>query len=129
MTTRFITRKVHALIDYPIAAILIAAPIVLGIGASNPLARYLSIVVGVAALVLTLLTDHETGVIRVLPYEFHVLVDRLVGVTFLIAPFLLGFRGIDAIYYWVNAAAVILATVVFAAPNQRSLKEERLATA
>ena len=70
-----------------------------------------------AAFLLTLLTDHETGVIRVLPYWLHVAVDRLVGVTFLAVPFVLGFGGVNAAYYWANAAAVLTVTVVLAAPE------------
>ena len=124
MAIRFVTRKIHAiLIDYPVAASLMIAPFVLHLGQTNPTARYLSVIVGVAALVLPLLTDHETGVFRVLPYWFHVQVDRIVGVTFALAPLALGFHGIDALYYWANAAAVIAATVVFAAPNQPSLSD------
>ena len=42
--------------------------------------------------------------------------DRLVGVTFLAAPFALGLTGLDAAYYWANAAAVLAATVLLAAP-------------
>ncbi len=38
-------------------------PFILGFGASNPSAVWLSVATGVAALVLTLLTDHETGVL------------------------------------------------------------------
>ena len=77
MNTRFVTRTIHAYIDYPVALSLVAVPFVLGLGASNPLALWLSVATGVAAFVLTLLTDHETGVFRVLPYWFHLAVDRL----------------------------------------------------
>ncbi|MBX9618724.1 MAG: hypothetical protein K2X10_06195 [Hyphomicrobiales bacterium] len=114
---RFVTRQIHALIDYPVALSLIGMPFLLGLGATNPLAFWLSVVTGVAALALTILTNHETGIIKVLPYSFHVLVDRLVGITFAVAPFVLGFTGIDAIYYWVNAAAVLLVTFVLNAPD------------
>lgn len=114
---RFVTRKIHALLDYPVALSLMAMPFVLGLGASNPLARWLSVATGVAALILTLLTDHETGVIRVIPYWLHVVVDRLVGVTFLAAPFALGFTGLDAAYYWANAVAVLVVTWLLAAPE------------
>lgn len=110
MPLRFVTRQVHAWIDYPVAASLIAMPFLLGLGTGNPLAKWLSVATGVAALLLTILTNHETGLIKVLPYWFHVAVDRLVGVTFVAAPFLLGFGGLDAIYYWANGAAVILVT-------------------
>ena len=127
MTVRFVTRRVHAWIDYPVAVSLIALPLVLGVGADNPAAKWLSVATGVAALVLTLLTNHETGVVKVLPYWFHVAVDRLVGVTFLAAPFALGLTGLDAAYYWANAAAVLTATVLLAAPEQSWTEPARAA--
>ena len=114
---RFITRKIHSLLDYPVALSLMATPFLLGLGAFNPAAKWLSVATGIAAFVLTLLTDHETGVMRVLPYSLHMAVDRLVGVTFLAAPFLFGFSGLDAAYYWANAIAVLSVTVVLAAPE------------
>ena len=113
MNIRFITRQIHAYLDYPVAISLMGMPFVLGLGATNPAAKWLSVVTGVAALVLTVLTDHETGLIRVLPYWFHVAVDRLVGLTFVVAPLVLGFKGLDAGYYWANAAAVLAVTFVF----------------
>lgn len=107
MDPRFVTKNVHALLDYPVALSLMAAPFILGLGTSHPLAKWLAVGTGVAAFVLTLLTDHKLGLLRVLPYSFHLAVDFLVGVAFLIAPTLFGFTGIDAWYYWANGAAVL----------------------
>lgn len=107
MNPRFITKTMHAYLDYPVAAALIGLPFVLGLGSSNPLALWLSVGTGIAALLLTILTDHKTGIIRVLPYSFHLAVDALVGVVFVIAPYLFGFSGVDAAFYWINAAAVL----------------------
>ncbi|WP_299727375.1 hypothetical protein [uncultured Tateyamaria sp.] len=98
----------HAYIDYPVALGLIAMPFLLNIGATNQVAFALSIVTGFAALALTALTDHETGIIRVLPYKLHLIVDGLVGATFVAAPFLFGFTGFDAAYYWVLGATVLV---------------------
>jgi hypothetical protein len=117
MSLRFVTKSVHSLIDYPVAISLMAMPFVLGLGVANPVAKWLSVGTGIAALVLTLLTDHQTGVIRVIPYSVHVAVDRLVRLTFLAAPFVLGFTGLDAIYYWVNAGAVLTVTFLLNAPE------------
>lgn len=108
MYPRFITKKIHALIDYPVAVVLMALPFALGLGDSAPLAKWLSVIVGVAALLLTVLTDHQTGIFRVLSYKFHLIVDFSVGVVFALAPLLFGFSGIDAVYYWANAGAVLL---------------------
>ena len=107
MNPRFVTKRVHAFLDYPVAAVLIAAPFLLGLGQSNPMAMWLSVGAGAAALVLTILTDHHLGVVRVIPYRLHLKVDFLVGLVFLIAPILFGFEGIDRIYYWANGAAVL----------------------
>ena len=107
MNPRFVTRRMHAWLDYPVASSLIALPLLLGLGASHPLALWLAVATGVAAFVLTLLTDHELGVVRVLPYPFHLAVDLAVGIVFLAAPVLFGFSGIDAWYYWLNGAAVL----------------------
>ena len=119
MSFRFITKSIHAyVIDYPFAIVLIAAPFVLKLGQSEPVAMWLSVVVGVAALLLPALTDHPTGLVRIIPYWLHLWVDRAVGVVFVIAPFAFKFAGLDAWYYWVLAAAVLVTTSVFNAPDR-----------
>lgn len=101
-------KTIHAYLDYPVAIGLIAMPMILGLGATNPLAFWLSVATGVAAFALTLLTDHHLGVLRVLPYKLHLTVDFLVGLTFLAAPFLLGFTGLDAAFYYIVGATVLV---------------------
>ena len=108
MDPRFVTKNIHAYLDYPVAISLLAAPFLLGLGSSHPFAFWLAVGTGAAALVLTLLTDHKLGVLRVLPYPVHLAVDALVGVVFLLAPIVLGFSGLDALYYWANGLAVLL---------------------
>ncbi|MEQ8318332.1 MAG: hypothetical protein RIE77_04930 [Phycisphaerales bacterium] len=125
MHPRFITKNIHALLDYPVALALIAAPFVLGLGESAPAAKWLSVGTGIAALILTINTDHMLGLFRVLPYRLHVLVDGLVGVTFVVAPFALGFTGLDAWYYWANAAAV-LTVVSLSKPSSLSATQAEL---
>ena len=104
---RFVTKTIHAGLDYPVALALIVLPFLLELGASNPLALAISPVVGVAAFLLTVFTDHHLGLIRVLPYRVHLAVDLAVGLMFLVLPFALGFSGLDAAYYLVNGAAVV----------------------
>ena len=94
MHIRFVTKTIHAYLDYPVALSLLAMP-----------------------FILTLLTNHQTGLIKVIPYWLHVAVDRLVGVVFIVATFALGFHGLDMWYYLANAVAVLLVTTVFNAPE------------
>ena len=104
---RFITRTIHAWLDYPVALALIALPFLLGLGDSHPLALAISPFVGVAALILTVFTDHHLGLFRVLPYSLHLAVDLVVGLLFLVLPLALGFTGVDAAFYLVNGTAVV----------------------
>lgn len=99
MSPRFITKSIHAYLDYPVALGLIAMPFLFGLGEGNILAFWLSIATGIAAFFLTMLTDHHLGLVKVLPYSLHLAVDGLVGVTFVTAPFILGFTGIEFWYY------------------------------
>jgi hypothetical protein len=122
MDIRFITKTLHSYLDYPVALLLAGAPFLLGLGESNPLALWLSVATGVAAFVLTILTDHKTGVIRVIPYSVHLAVDLAVGIVFMVAPFLLGFSGVDAWFYLANGATV-LAVVSLHQPAEEHSQE------
>jgi hypothetical protein len=118
MRFRVVTKTIHAyLIDYPVAGLLIVAPFLFSLGDSGPIAVWLSVVTGIAALLLAALTDHNTGLIRVIPYWLHLWVDRAVGIAFLIAPLAFRFTGLDAWYYWINAVAILLVTSVLNAPE------------
>ncbi|MFG0306763.1 MAG: hypothetical protein ACF8Q5_11180 [Phycisphaerales bacterium JB040] len=107
MNPRFVTKDIHALLDYPVALVLMFAPFALGLGESHPLALWLGVATGVAALILTVLTDHKLGLVRVLPYRFHLVADAGVGLLFLAAPLALSFSGLDLWFYLANGAAVM----------------------
>ena len=119
MLPRFVTKTIHAYLDYPVAVGLIAMPFLFGLGAENALAFWLSVATGIAAFALTVLTDHHLGVIRVLPYSLHLAVDGLVGVAFVAAPLVLGFVGLDFWYYTVLGLTV-LAVVGLHQPEDRA---------
>ena len=104
---RFITKNIHAYLDYPVALGLVVMPFIFGLGASNPMAIWLSVATGIAAFFLTVLTDHKLGLLRVLPYSVHLAVDFLVGLVFVVAPIILGLNGLDAAYYWVLGGTVL----------------------
>ncbi len=108
MTVRFVTKQIHAYLDYPVAIALIGLPALLGLGSSSQWAFWLSVATGCAALLLTILTDHQTGVLRIIPYPVHLAVDFAVAIVFMTAPSLLGFTGLDAWFYWINATAVLI---------------------
>ena len=68
---------------------------------------YIGEVAGIAALLLTVLTDHHLGIIRVLPYSLHLAVDGLVGIVFVVAPLAFNFAGIEFWYYMILGLTVL----------------------
>ncbi len=107
MSIRFITPNQHGILDFMVAAVLIAGPFVLGLGDSSPLVVWISVVTGFAVIVLSLLTDYRYGLYRLIPFWGHLMVDGIVGLAFVLIPFMLGFEGLDAIFYWVNGLGVL----------------------
>jgi hypothetical protein len=105
---KFVTKRIHAFLDYPVAIALIALPFLLNLGSANPLALQLSVATGIAAFILTLLTDHHLGAFKVVSYKIHLIVDFMVAVVFILAPFIFSFEGIDMYYYLINGAAVLI---------------------
>jgi len=108
MNVRFLTPTPHGLVDYLAASGLIILPFVLGLGQSQPLAKWLSVAMGAAVILVSLLTDYRFGAVRYIPFRLHLVVDALAATAFAMAPTLFGFAGLDAWYYWLNAAAVFV---------------------
>ncbi|MGC3937949.1 hypothetical protein ACOTTU_09075 [Roseobacter sp. EG26] len=117
MLPRFITKSIHAYLDYPVAFALMALPFLLGLGQGNILAFWLSVVTGIAAFVLTVLTDHHLGLFRVLPYGLHLAVDGAVGLVFVVAPIALGLSGIE-FWYYMGLGLTVLAVVSLHKPEE-----------
>lgn len=129
MPFRFITKYVNTcLIDYSVAIVLMVAPFLLKLGKSSPVALWLSVVTRVAALLLPALTDHPTGLVRVIHDWLHLWVDRALSVVSTAAASAFHFPGLDAWYHWVLAAAVLLAASVLNAPEASAASRANLDT-
>jgi hypothetical protein len=87
---KFISRRIHAILDYIVGIILILAPTLLGFD-DNPAAKYSAILVGILVLGMSLLTQYEGGVVKVIPMSVHLVMDVLIGIFLAVSPWLLQF--------------------------------------
>jgi len=101
---QFLSPKAHGVIDYIAALTLIVAPFVLGL---QQIALWLSVGAGVGLIVYSLLTDYAASVVKTLPYKLHLMFDAAAAVTFIAAPFVLGFAGAATTYYLVMGVGVL----------------------
>jgi hypothetical protein len=87
---RFIPTRIHGLIDYATGILLIAAPYLFGF-ANGGAAQWVAMILGIAILLMSLLTDYELSLSRLIPLPAHLAVDAAGGLLLLASPWLFGF--------------------------------------
>jgi hypothetical protein len=87
---RFIPTSAHGVLDYLVGVALLAAPWLFGF-ADNETARWVTMAFGAAAILYSLLTDYEMGVIRAIPMPVHLILDAMSGILLAASPWLFGF--------------------------------------
>ena len=87
---RFIPTRVHGLLDYLVGLLLIAAPWVFNF-ARGGAETWVPVALGVGALVYSVFTDYELGLVRRLPMGTHLTLDLLSGLVLAASPWLFGF--------------------------------------
>jgi hypothetical protein len=111
MSRGFVPPQVHGVLDYPLAAILIAGPLVLDF--DYKAATVIALVFGGGATVLAVATAWPTGIVKIIPPLLHGYVDTLVTLAMIVLPFAVGFSHHTPalVFYVVVGGAGLLATL------------------
>jgi len=78
LAMRIMPTWLHGMLDYPLAALLIALPWLGGVADNGPAMR-VPRVAGIAILIIRSLPAYETGIIRLIPVSGHLAVDGVMG--------------------------------------------------
>ena len=89
---RIIPTRVHGMIDYGFGVLLIIAPFLLGF-ATGGAEQWVPTILGIAIIGMSLMTDYELSLARVIPMPMHLGIDVLGGVLLAASPWLFGFSG------------------------------------
>ncbi|QJQ95831.1 MULTISPECIES: SPW repeat protein [Halomonadaceae] len=87
---RFISTRTHGMVDYIVGLFLIVSPFLFGF-ADGTAAQWVPIVLGVAALIYSVCTKYELGLVPMIPMPMHLTLDVMSGILFVISPWLFGF--------------------------------------
>lgn len=87
---RFIPTWIHGVLDYLVGAVLIAAPWALGF-ARGGAETWIFVILGAGAILYSLFTDYELGVVRSLGMGTHLGLDMASGALLALSPWLFGF--------------------------------------
>lgn len=85
-----IPSRTHGVLDYVVGVVLILAPFILGFANGGP-EQWVPIIVGLATVLVSLVTAYELGAAKLVPYRVHLGLDVAMGVLLLLSPFVFGF--------------------------------------
>jgi len=88
---RFIPTRIHGILDYLMAVVLIAIPLMFRLRIGPAAGAFLAL--GAGTLIYSLLTRYETGLLGVIPMPVHLGLDTAFGLFLLASPWLFGFAG------------------------------------
>ena len=92
---RFIPTKVHGVLDYLVGILLIASPWLFDFDRGG-METWIPVILGIGALVYSIMTDYELGLIPKLSMRTHLTLDLVSGILLAISPWLFGFA--DYVY-------------------------------
>ncbi|WP_460635887.1 SPW repeat domain-containing protein [Larkinella harenae] len=87
---RLLSTRTHGMIDYIAGTFFVISPWVFGFANRGP-EQWVPVVLGVMAVLYSLFTDYEWGLVRRLPVPVHLTMDVLSGVVMAASPWLFGF--------------------------------------
>ena len=92
---KFISTKTHGYLDYLMGALLIAAPWIFDFDRGGA-ETYVPVILGVGALLYSLVTDYELGATPQISMRTHLMLDMASGVLLALSPWIFGFSD----YVW-----------------------------
>lgn len=92
---RFIGSRVHGILDFLVGALLIAAPWIFDFNRGGA-ETWVPVALGVSAILYSLATDYEFGVVHAISLRTHLWLDALSGAFLAASPWLFGFSD----YVW-----------------------------
>jgi hypothetical protein len=119
-----LSSRTHGILDYIVGLLLIAAPFVLGFANGGP-AMWVPILLGMATLVYSALTDYEYGMARVVPLPVHLGIDALSGAFLAVSPWLFGFSELVWVpHVLVGAGEIAIAALTRTVPDTSTVRPQ-----
>ena len=109
---RFINPQLHGVLDYSVAAALVAVPLLLGFASVSVISAVLAVGAGVALFVYSMLTDYSAGLRELIPFRVHLALDAAAALALIAAPFVFGFGGVPQLFYTLVGVAVLAVVAV-----------------
>jgi hypothetical protein len=87
---KIISRRTHGFLDYIVGLLLIFLPKIFGFDTGGIESR-IPFILGLAALIYSLVTNYELGLFKFLPFRAHLALDVASGLLLAVSPWLFQF--------------------------------------
>jgi hypothetical protein len=116
MDNGFISTKLLGVLDYITAIIIGASPWLFGYYNISSAALFIPVFLGAMQLIMSIFSNYELGVMKVLPMPLHSFLNGFVGFWLLVSPFLYGFYNI---VFWpqVILGALLFVMAIYVKPS------------
>ncbi len=87
---KILSPTIHGVLDYALAAAFLLSPTLLGF---SPAAAKLAYVIGAMFIAASIVTRYPLGLIKLLPFPVHGVIETILAIGFIAAPWVFGFAG------------------------------------
>ncbi len=105
---KIISPKIHGIIDYIVVIFLLSSSFLFDLKGTASIIAYS---LGIIHLLLTVLTDFQAGLIKLIPFKIHGLIELIVSIVLIFVPWIFGFSDdISAKYFFIGFAIAVFLT-------------------
>lgn len=116
---KIISTKVHGFIDYFYGIALLLSPWIWDYNATG-LESLIPILLGVSIISISLMTDYEKSLLRLISMKNHLLIDFLSGIFLALSPWLFDFKDIVYLPHLIfGITAIIVAILTKTKPGDK----------
>lgn len=88
---RFIPIAIHGAADYLVGITLVFSPWIFGFSDVRGASRSVPISLGIAIILYSILTSYDWGLVRIIPFKLHLVLDFMLGIFLSLSPWIFSF--------------------------------------
>lgn len=108
---RFLSTIAHGIIDYLIGILLLISPWIFEYY-TNGIEGIITIIIGIFSLSLSLMTNYEMSILKIIPMKGHLSIDLIFGISLALSPWIFGFAKLVYLPHLILGLCLIITSLI-----------------